>query len=156
MGNLRDSQRLVRGGLFPSGGVSNESRVERPLARLAGGLPHGARMRFIKSLCPRYQTALEILGKRWTGLILDVLLEGPQRFSCLATRLAPVSERMLSERLKELEAHGIVEHRVVSEVPARAQYELTEKGRALSEVLGAIGRWAERWVEVPDSHSDTG
>ena len=104
-------------------------------------------MRLIKAMCPRYQAAMEILGKRWTGLILNVLLEGPQRFSGLAERLEPVSERMLSERLKELELHGIVTRQVLPEAPVRVQYELTPKGHALQDVVKAIGDWAEEWME---------
>ncbi len=104
-------------------------------------------MRFIKAMCPRYQAAMEILGKRWTGLILNVLLEAPQRFSALAERLAPVSERMLSERLKELEAAGIVRRQAIPATPARVHYELTTKGLALQGVVQAIGAWAEEWVE---------
>jgi DNA-binding HxlR family transcriptional regulator len=104
-------------------------------------------MRFIKTMCPRYQAAVEVLGKRWTGLILNVLLEGPQRFCELAGRLEPVSERMLSERLKELESNGILRRHVLPDAPVRVQYELTEKGRALGGVISAIVHWAEDWVE---------
>jgi len=104
-------------------------------------------MRFIKTMCPRYQAAVEVLGKRWTGLILNVLLEGPQRFCELANRLEPVSERMLSERLKELEANEILRRSVLPGAPVRVQYELTDKGRALGGVVDAIAHWAEAWVE---------
>lgn len=111
-------------------------------------------MRFCKSMCPRYQTAMGILGKRWTGLILNVLLEGPQRFSGLAERLDPVSERMLSERLKELESHGIVRRQVLPDAPVRVQYELTDKGRALGGVVRAVGEWAKQWVEPMQPEAD--
>ncbi len=76
-----------------------------------------------------------------------MLLEGPQRFCELAGRLEPVSERMLSERLKELEANGILRRHVLADTPVRVQYELTEKGRALGGVISAIVHWAEEWVE---------
>jgi DNA-binding HxlR family transcriptional regulator len=108
-------------------------------------------MRLMKNMCPRYQAAMEILGKRWTGLIVNVLLEGPKRFSALATRLELVSERMLSERLKELELHGIVQRHVLPDSPVRVQYDLTPKGRALSGVVSAIENWASLWVSVPDN-----
>jgi DNA-binding HxlR family transcriptional regulator len=107
-------------------------------------------MRVMKNMCPRYQAAMEILGKRWTGLIVNVLLEGPKRFSALAARLELVSERMLSERLKELELHGIVERQVLPDTPVRVQYELTEKGRALSGVVAAVESWASEWVTAPE------
>ncbi|MHB8417660.1 MAG: winged helix-turn-helix transcriptional regulator [Myxococcales bacterium] len=103
-------------------------------------------MRFNTTMCPRLQAALEILGKRWTGLVVQALLEGPQRFSELAKTLEVVSERMLAARLKELEGEGIVLRRAQSGSP-HVQYELTEKGRALGEVLGAVGRWATAWVK---------
>lgn len=105
-------------------------------------------MRYSTQLCPRYQYAIEILGKKWTGLILKVLMEGPQRFNELAEQLEVVSDRMLSERLKELEEEGIVDRRVFPETPVRIEYTLTEKGRALGPVLMALERWADAWLEV--------
>jgi len=60
---------------------------------------------------------------------------------------------MLSERLRELEGEGIVARIVVPETPVRVEYELTEKGRALEQALCAVGRWAERWVDVDDAHA---
>ncbi|MHB1846002.1 MAG: winged helix-turn-helix transcriptional regulator [Deltaproteobacteria bacterium] len=110
-------------------------------------------MRYASHICPRFQLAVDLLGKRWTGLILNALLRGPTRFGALAASLEVVSERMLSERLKELEAEGIVARRVLTAAPIGVEYELTPKGRALREVFDAIGRWAERWVEaaVPDT-----
>jgi DNA-binding HxlR family transcriptional regulator len=104
-------------------------------------------MRYSEHLCPRYQQAIELLGKRWTGLILLVLLEGPLRFNGLAERLAVVSDRMLSERLKELEAEEVVLRCVYPETPVRIEYSLTEKGRALAPVLEAIQRWSHEWIE---------
>ena len=98
-----------------------------------------------ETMCPRYQRAIDIIGKRWTGLILRVLLDGPQRFGHLVHAIEGLSERMLSERLKELEARGLVERRVVPGAPVRIEYALTEKGRDLQEAIAAIQRWAERW-----------
>jgi DNA-binding HxlR family transcriptional regulator len=94
-----------------------------------------------------FQRALDILGKRWTVLILFALSEGTARFSELADRLQVVGDRMLSERLKELEAEGLLERRVYAEVPARVEYRLTPKGEALRPVYGVIGRWARDWIE---------
>lgn len=105
------------------------------------------------NMCPRYEAAAELLGKRWTGLILRVLLDGPQRFSQIVCAVEGMSERMLSERLKELESEGVVERRVLPEPPVRVEYRLTTKGQALNEVVGAIGRWAEKWVDVPHVHA---
>ncbi len=108
-------------------------------------------MRYAPDVCPRFQSAVELLGKRWTGLILNALLQGPIRFGALAAALEVVSERMLSARLKELEAEGVVARRVLTAAPIGVEYELTEKGRALRVVVDAIGQWAEKWVDVPDA-----
>src|SRR5579872_6424580 len=97
-------------------------------------------MRRSQQMCPRYQAAMELLGKRWTGLILNVLMHGPLRFSELKGRLEVVSDRMLSQRLKELEQAGVVERQAVAEAPARAAYALTEKGRALRSEERRVGK----------------
>ena len=89
---------------------------------------------------------MELLGKRWTGLIIKLLMEGPLRFNELAERLEVVSDRMLAERLKELEHAGVVERRVFAEVPVRVEYSLTEKGHALAPVIESIEAWSDRWV----------
>jgi DNA-binding HxlR family transcriptional regulator len=104
-------------------------------------------MRHSKQLCLQYQQALEIISKRWIGLIVMVLLPGPLRFGELADRLEVVSDRMLSERLKELEAEGLIERRVYPETPVRIEYSLTEKGRGLEPVMSAIGEWGHTWLE---------
>lgn len=97
-------------------------------------------------ICPRFQAAVDLLGKRWTGLIIQQLLERPLRFNELCERVELVSDRMMSERLKELEAAGVVSRQVSPDPPVRVAYALTEKGRALAPVVEAIGRWAEQWV----------
>ena len=103
-------------------------------------------MRYSEQLCIRFQHAMELLGKRWTGLIIKLLMEGPLRFNELAERLEVVSDRMLAERLKELEHAGVVERRVFAEVPVRVEYSLTEKGHALAPVIESIEAWSEQWV----------
>ena len=95
--------------------------------------------------CAPFQRALAILGKRWTGLIVHALLERPCRFVEIALAVQGLSDRMLSERLRELEAEGIVARQVVLGPSARVVYVLTPKGRDLRCVLGEIHRWAERW-----------
>ena len=103
---------------------------------------HEARLTF----CPYYHHAVELIGRRWSGVILRALLAGVERFSDLTAAIPGLSDRLLSERLKELEAEGIVERRVIPETPVRITYHLTEKGRALSTVVEAVSRWAEEWV----------
>lgn len=104
-------------------------------------------MRYSEQLCIRFQQAMELLGKRWTGLIVKLLMDGPLRFHELAERLEVVSDRMLSERLKELEAEGVIDRRVFAEVPVRVEYSLTGKGRALAPVIESIESWSSRWIE---------
>ncbi len=99
------------------------------------------------TLCPRLAKAMDLIGKRWTGgLILYQLLDGPQRFNEIESAL-PVSGRLLSERLKELEKEGgLVERKVYSEVPVRVEYSLTDKGQALEGAIRNIETWASSWL----------
>jgi DNA-binding HxlR family transcriptional regulator len=97
-------------------------------------------------LCVRFHHAVELIGGRWTGAVIQLLLHGRMRFAELRSAIPDISDRMLSERLRELEAEGILARIVVPETPVRVEYELTEKGRALEHALAAVGRWAERWV----------
>jgi DNA-binding HxlR family transcriptional regulator len=95
--------------------------------------------------CPQYQRAVELLGGRWTGAIIRALLGGIQRFSDLTAAIPGLSDRMLAERLRELEVEGLVSRVVIPEMPVRIEYHLTEKGEALSAVIEAIVRWLEHW-----------
>lgn len=113
-------------------------------------------MRYSEKICLRYQHAVEILAKRWTGLILKILMAGPMRFSELSERLEVVSDRVLSERLKELESEGLLVRRVFPETPVRVEYALTEKGQATYPVLEAIEVWGERWIELGKGGEDRG
>ncbi len=107
------------------------------------------------AFCPVYHRAVELIGRRWTGAILRALMSGVNRFSDLAATVPGMSDRMLSERLKELEAEGVVVRRVVPETPVRIEYELTEKGRDLQDVIEAVSKWAGRWAveEAAEAHT---
>jgi DNA-binding HxlR family transcriptional regulator len=96
--------------------------------------------------CPYYHHAVELIGRRWTGAIVRALLTGTDRFSDLTAAIPGLSDRLLSERLKELEAEGIVVRTVVPETPVRIHYRLTEKGRALAGVVDAVSTWAQEWL----------
>src|SRR3954463_10921018 len=97
--------------------------------------------------CGLYHHAIELVGKRWTGAILLVLMDGPLHFSGIRHLVPELSDRLLSERLKELEAEGIVERRVLDGSPVRVEYSLTPKGRALEPTLGALKAWAREHVD---------
>lgn len=96
-------------------------------------------------MCPKYQQAAEMLARRWTVQIVRTLLGEPRRFSELRTVVPGVSDRILSERLKELEAEGIVRRQVIPETPVRILYSLTDKGQDLHRVVEEIQRWADKW-----------
>ncbi|MDU3336839.1 helix-turn-helix domain-containing protein [Paraclostridium bifermentans] len=96
-------------------------------------------------MCPKFENAFELLGKRWTGLIIRTLMSGQKRFSDIADVIPNMSARMLTERLKELESEGIVVRKVYPEIPVRVEYELTEKGQELRSVMDEIQKWAEKW-----------
>ena len=97
--------------------------------------------------CPLYHEAVELIGRRWTGAIVEVLLNGgAMRFSQIAAAVPELSDRLLSERMKELEARGIVERRVHDGTPVKVSYQLTEKGRELAPALLELKAWADRWL----------
>ncbi len=96
-------------------------------------------------MCPKFENAFELLGKRWTGLIIRTLLSGKKRFTDIAEAIPNMSARMLTERFKELEKEGIVVRKVYPEVPVRIEYELTEKGAELQSAMDEIQKWAEKW-----------
>jgi DNA-binding HxlR family transcriptional regulator len=99
--------------------------------------------------CPLYHEAVELIGRRWTGAIVEVLLQGgPMRFSEVAHAVPELSDRLLSERMKELEARGVVERRVLEGPPVRVEYELTPMGRSLEPALAELKAWAQRWLDA--------
>jgi DNA-binding HxlR family transcriptional regulator len=100
----------------------------------------------LTAFCPVFHRAVELIGRRWTGAIVRALLSGIAHFSELKAAIPDLSDRMLSERLKELEAEGVVARTVIPSTPVRIEYRLTEKGRALEPVLDAIGGWAGVWL----------
>ncbi len=98
------------------------------------------------SCCPYYHEAVELVGRRWTGAILRVLMDRPLRFSEIAQAVPELSDRLLSERMKELERRGIVERTVISGPPVRVEYRLSRMGHELEPALAEIQRWARRWL----------
>ena len=100
-----------------------------------------------RGCCPLYHEAVELIGRRWTGAIVAVLLTGgPMRFSEIAHAVPQISDRLLSERMKELEARGVVERRVDPGPPVKVEYALTPMGRSLEPALNALRAWAQHWL----------
>jgi len=108
--------------------------------------PHAA-----PQLCVRFHKASELIGRRWSGAIIFVLLHTRCRFATLREAIPDITDRMLSERLQELEQEGIVERTVVPETPIRVEYALTKKGRALGGPIEAITEWAHKWVPLEEA-----
>ena len=100
------------------------------------------------TLCARFHRGIELIGRRWTGAIVYLLLKSRCRYATLRAAIPDITDRMLSERLSELEEEGIVERTVIPETPVRVEYALTRKGRALASAIGAVAAWSERWVEA--------
>jgi len=101
---------------------------------------------FDGAFCPYFHRAVELIGRRWTGAIVRAMLCGIGRFGELTEAIPDLSDRMLSERLKELEAEGIVARTVIPSTPVRIEYQLTPKGLALAPILEAISVWAGDWA----------
>ena len=99
-------------------------------------------------LCPRYHHAVELLGRRWSGAIISILLRGPARYNAIRAEIPDISDRMLVERLKELETEGVLLRTVIPDPPVGVEYRLTDKGRALESAVSAIARWAEKWIPL--------
>lgn len=91
-----------------------------------------------------YRQAIEMIGRRWTGAIVRSMLAGSVRFSEIRATIPDLSDRLLAERLRELEAEGVAERSVLS--PRHIEYRLTAKGRALAPVVEATASWAENWL----------
>jgi DNA-binding HxlR family transcriptional regulator len=104
-------------------------------------------------LCTRFHHASELIGRRWNGAIIFVLLKSRCRFAALRHAIPDITDRMLCERLQELEQEGIIERTVVPETPVRVEYALTRKGRALAAAFDAIMEWAHKWVELEHAGS---
>jgi DNA-binding HxlR family transcriptional regulator len=100
-------------------------------------------------VCSRFHRAVELVGRRWTGAIIRVLFDGPARYNELVSAIPDISDRMLAERLRELEAEELIVRTVIPETPVRVEYALTTKGRELKPALDALGTWAERYVGLP-------
>jgi DNA-binding HxlR family transcriptional regulator len=101
----------------------------------------------VPGCCPHYHAAVELIGRRWTGAIVRVLMHrSPLRFSEIAQAVPALSDRLLSERMKELEARGIVVRTELPGRPLRVEYALSAMGRDLEPALAALEAWAQAWL----------
>ena len=104
----------------------------------------------ISRFCPRFHHAVELIGRRWSGAILNAMMPGPQCFNELLAVVPGLSDRLLTERLRELESEGLIRRNVLPGPPVRVSYELTEAGQDLEPVIHALTHWAERWINLQD------
>jgi DNA-binding HxlR family transcriptional regulator len=100
------------------------------------------------AVCPHFHHAIELIGKRWTGAIVCALTERPMRYGELGRTIPGLSDRLLSQRLRELEEEGLVEREVEAGTPVRVTYSLTEAGQELDPVLSELKAWARRWKKA--------
>ena len=100
-----------------------------------------------------FQRAIELIGKRWTGAVIRALLAGPARFNQLLMGIPGISDRVLTERLRELEMEGLLERLVDPGPPVRVSYRLTPRGAALNPVVASVDAWAASWLTSPSSAS---
>jgi DNA-binding HxlR family transcriptional regulator len=108
----------------------------------------------VHPVCTRFHTAIELIGARWSGAVLRVLLAGASRFSDLKAAIPGISDTMLAHRLRELGDAGMVERRVLPTTPVRVEYHLTEMGRDIEPVLDALIVWSHAWIPLPPGTSD--
>jgi len=100
------------------------------------------------AVCPHFHHAIELIGKRWTGAIVFALTDGAKRYAELGKAIPGLSDRLLSQRLRELEEEGLVERQVEAGTPVRVTYSLTAAGQELDPVLSELKTWAQRWKKA--------
>jgi DNA-binding HxlR family transcriptional regulator len=101
----------------------------------------------LDACCPHYHAAVELLGQRWTGAIVEVLLRTPDplRFGQLSAAIPDISDRLLAQRLRQLQDRGIVDRR---DTAAGPRYALTAQGRELEPAVAALKAWGRRWLDT--------
>lgn len=102
-----------------------------------------------RSPCARFHHAIELVGRRWTGAVLYALFKGPARYSVLRAAIPEITDRMLSQRLRELEAERLVVRSVVPSTPVQIEYALTKRALELAPCLIDLADWAHRWLPAP-------
>ena len=98
-------------------------------------------------VCSRFHHAVELIGRRWSGAIISSMISRPRCFNEFFAAVPGLSDRLLTQRLRELESEGLVRRTVIAGPPVRVSYELTESGKDLEPAIEALGTWAEKWVD---------
>ncbi len=125
------------------------AQLKEELAGAVGMSPVAEEVQKLASFCPTYARLMDVLSRRWMGLILRVLMAGPHRFNQIMTAIPGLSDPLLTQRLRELQACALVKRSVLPAAPVRVEYELTEAGRDLECALRALSDWAEKWWGTP-------
>jgi DNA-binding HxlR family transcriptional regulator len=99
----------------------------------------------LSEFCPKFAGLMGLLSRRWMGVVLRVLLTGPHRFNEILAAVPGLSDPLLTQRLRELEASHLVARKVLPSSPVRVEYELTEAGRDLESAVRVLTHWAEKW-----------
>jgi DNA-binding HxlR family transcriptional regulator len=108
----------------------------------------------VHPVCARFHAAIELIGARWSGAVLRALFTGSHRFADIRAAIPGVSDMMLTRRLRELEAAGLVQRKVITASPVRVEYHLTQMGREAGPVLDAVIGWSHKWMPVPAGVAD--
>jgi DNA-binding HxlR family transcriptional regulator len=132
--------------------MSEPGVADRNVA-VAGVAPDVAKM---SEFCPTYASLMDLLSRRWMGIVLRVLMAGTHRFNEILTAVPGLSDPLLTQRLRELEAKKLVERRVLPTSPVRVEYELTEAGRDLERAVRVLSEWAQKWWSPPAPPRATG
>ncbi|MEH7106710.1 winged helix-turn-helix transcriptional regulator [Bacillus sp. JJ1764] len=97
----------------------------------------------IPHFCTNFLNSIEFIGKRWTGIIIYTLLRGPKRYNEIISEIHGISDRLLTERLRDLEKEGLIVKKMINQSPKKVEYELTEAGKQLEEVIEALMKWVK-------------
>ncbi|WP_042375163.1 winged helix-turn-helix transcriptional regulator, partial [Neobacillus jeddahensis] len=99
--------------------------------------------KIIPHICTNFHNAIEFIGKRWMGAIIYSLLERPKRYHEIISSIPGISDRLLTERLRDLESEGLIMKKVIATSPKKVEYELTKAGKDLEEVIHSLVKWAK-------------
>jgi DNA-binding HxlR family transcriptional regulator len=108
----------------------------------------------LSPFCEKFASLMDMLSRRWMGVILRVLLNGPHRFNEIMAAVPGLSDPLLAQRLRELEARGLMTRKVFPTSPVRVEYELTDAGRDLERAVRVLSEWAEKWIPVQEAKTD--